>query len=137
MSAQLDQMRQPPSPRKTKAVVRIKRAYEPVAEDDGVRILVDRLWPRGLTKEKARIDLWLKDVAPSETLRRRFHGHPDKWRDFVAGYRRELAHEPAKTAAEGLRERLRRDEPVTLVYAARDEEHNNAVALKSWLERRR
>ena len=70
-------------------------------------------------------------------LRRRFHGHPDKWRDFVAGYRRELAHEPAKTAAEGLRERLRRDEPATLVYAARDEEHNNAVALKSWLERRR
>lgn len=73
-------------------------------------------------------------IAPSETLRQRFHGHPRKWRD-VAAYGRELAQEPAKTATAALRERLRH-RPVTLVYAARDETHNNAVALKNWLERR-
>lgn len=128
-------MREPPSRGKTDQFLRIKRAYELAAEDDGTRVLVDRLWPRGLTKEKARIDLWLKDIAPSETLRQRFHGHPRKWREFVAAYGRELAQEPAKTAAAALRERLRH-RPVTLVYAARDEAHNNAVALKNWLERR-
>jgi uncharacterized protein YeaO (DUF488 family) len=112
----------------------IKRVYEPAAEEDGLRVLVDRLWPRGIAKEKARIDLWLKDVAPSDALRRRFHGNPSKWKEFVAAYSRELEEEPAKTAAAGLRERLR-TQPVTLLYAARDETHNNAVALKSWLER--
>lgn len=123
------------SQKKTKEVVRIKRAYEPAAKDDGLRVLVDRLWPRGLTKEKARIDLWLKEIAPSDALRRRFHGHPHKWREFVAAYGRELAQEPAKTAAAALREKLQH-QPVTLIYAARDEAHNNAVAFKDWLERR-
>jgi len=114
--------------------VRVKRVYDPAVADDGFRVLVDRLWPRGIAKEKARIDLWLKDVAPSDALRRRFHGHPAQWSEFVAAYARELAQEPAKAAAELLRERIRR-EPVTLLYAARDEVHNNAVALKEWLER--
>jgi len=115
---------------------RIKRVYDPPAEDDGLRVLVDRLWPRGLTKEKARIDLWLKEVAPSDELRRRFHGNPAQWDEFVAAYVRELAQEPARAAAEMLRERIR-GEPITLLYAARDEAHNNAVALKRWLERKR
>ncbi len=113
---------------------RIKRVYQPAAADDGLRVLVDRLWPRGIAKEKARIDLWLKDIAPSEALRRRFHGDPSKWQEFVAAYDRELRQEPASTAAANLRERLR-SQPVTLLYAARDEIHNNAVALKGLLER--
>ncbi len=111
-----------------------KRVYEPVGDNDGFRVLVDRLWPRGIAKEKAHIDLWLRDVAPSDALRKRFHGHPDKWKEFVDAYASELTQEPAKTAAANLRERMGR-ESVTLLYAARDEIHNNAVALKSWLER--
>jgi uncharacterized protein YeaO (DUF488 family) len=113
--------------------LRTKRVYEPVGDDDGFRVLVDRLWPRGIAKEKAHIDLWLKDVAPSDALRKRFHGHPDRWEEFVDAYGNELTQEPAKTAAANLRERMGR-ESVTLLYAARDEIHNNAVALKSWLE---
>jgi uncharacterized protein YeaO (DUF488 family) len=114
--------------------LRTKRVYEPVGDNDGFRVLVDRLWPRGIAKEKAHIDLWLRDVAPSDALRKRFHGHPDKWEEFVDAYGNELTQEPARTAAATLRERIRR-EPVTLLYAARDEIHNNAVALKCWLER--
>jgi uncharacterized protein YeaO (DUF488 family) len=114
---------------------RIKRAYEPAAASDGFRILVDRLWPRGLSKQKARVDLWLKDIAPSEELRRRFHGHPTRWDEFVAAYGRELEQEPAETAVADLLKQLRGG-PVTLLYASRDETHNNAVALKHWLERR-
>jgi uncharacterized protein YeaO (DUF488 family) len=113
----------------------VKRIYEPAAADDGFRVLVDRLWPRGIAKAKAHIDEWLKDVAPSDALRHRFHDHSAKWDEFVAAYRRELEQEPAKTAAASLRERAQR-EPVTLLYAARDESHNNAIALKDWLEQR-
>jgi len=113
---------------------RIKRVYEPAADDDGFRVLVDRLWPRGMAKEKARVDLWLRDIAPSDSLRRRVHGDPSKWADFVSDYRRELEQEPARSAAASLRERASL-EPVTLLYAARDEAHNNAVALKAWLEK--
>jgi uncharacterized protein YeaO (DUF488 family) len=113
---------------------RIKRVYEAPAKEDGLRVLVDRLWPRGIAKDKAHIDLWIKDIAPSDALRRRFHGHTTKWREFVTAYARELAQEPAKSAAAGLRVRARRSH-VTLLYAARDEAHNNAVALKDWLER--
>ena len=115
------------------ASLKVKRVYQPPDDDDGTRILVDRLWPRGLTKQKARVDLWLKDIAPSDTLRRRFHGHPEKWSAFVAGYARELKQEPAKSAAADLRKRIRR-EHVTLLFAARDEAHNNAVALRDWLK---
>ncbi len=114
--------------------VRVKRIYKPAEADDGFRVLVDRLWPRGIAKAKAHIDEWLKDVAPSDTLRHRFHDQPAKWAEFVAAYGRELEQEPAKSAAASLRERARH-EPVTLLYAARDESHNNAVALKDWLER--
>jgi uncharacterized protein YeaO (DUF488 family) len=114
---------------------RIKRAYESAAKDDGLRVLVDRLWPRGVTKEKARIDQWPKDVAPSDALRKRFHGNPEMWAEFVAAYDRELAREPASEAVANLRA-LARKQAVTLVYAARDETHNNAVALKKFLERK-
>ena len=113
---------------------RIKRVYDQPAADDGLRVLVDRLWPRGIDKGKARIDLWLKDIAPSDALRRSVHGDPTKWDEFVAAYGRELAQEPAATAVASLREQARK-QPVTLLYAARDEIHNNAVALKEWLER--
>lgn len=112
---------------------RIKRVYESAADDDGLRVLVDRLWPRGLAKEKAHIDQWLKDVAPSNTLRRRFHGNPARWSEFVAAYGQELAHEPASAAAATLRALVRK-QPVTLLYAARDQTRNNAVALKKLLE---
>ena len=121
------------SPTKKALHLRVKRVYEPAAKDDGLRVLVDRLWPRGMAKEKARIDLWLKDIAPSDALRHMVHADPAKWPEFVAAYHRELAQEPAKSAAASLRERLRR-EPVTLLYAARNESQNNAVALKEWLE---
>jgi uncharacterized protein YeaO (DUF488 family) len=113
---------------------RVKRIYEPAAADDGFRVLVDRLWPRGIAKAKARIDEWLKDVAPSDALRHAFHDQPAKWHHFVTAYGRELEQEPAKSAAGRLRDRARH-EPVTLLYAARDESHNNAVALKELLER--
>ncbi len=121
---------------KPAAGVRLKRVYAPADAGDGLRVLVDRLWPRGLTKEKARIDLWLKEIAPSNALRRFVHGDPSQWDEFVAAYGRELASEPAKSAAATLREKLRAG-PVTLLYAARNESHNNAVALKDWLERTR
>jgi uncharacterized protein YeaO (DUF488 family) len=111
----------------------LKRIYEPPSPDDGARILVDRLWPRGVSKDKAELDLWLKDLAPSDDLRKRFHGKPDDWDAFRAAYAVELKDPVAKAAVDQLRERLR-DGPVTLLYAARDEERNNAVALKAWLE---
>jgi uncharacterized protein YeaO (DUF488 family) len=114
------------------AAPRIKRVYEAVAKDDGLRVLVDRLWPRGVAKAKARIGLWLKDVSPSDKLRHEFHDHPQKWRAFIAAYGRELKQEPASAALAQLRELVRK-QPVTLLYAARDESHNNAVALLHWL----
>jgi uncharacterized protein YeaO (DUF488 family) len=113
---------------------RIKRVYAPADEDDGFRVLVDRLWPRGLSKEKARIDLWMKAVAPSDALRRQFHGNPDGWEAFLAAYADELDAEPARSAAAELRQRLASG-PVTLLYAARDETHNNAEALRLLLDR--
>jgi len=122
--------------RKPGRAVRIKRVYETAAEDDGLRVLVDRLWPRGLAKDKARVDEWLKDVAPSDALRKRFHGNPELWREFIAAYGRELTREPA-TAALAYLQALVRKQPVTLLYAARDEIHNNAVTLKEFLGRKK
>jgi uncharacterized protein YeaO (DUF488 family) len=115
---------------------RVKRVYEPAEPGDGLRVLVDRLWPRGISKDKARIDLWLKDIAPSDALRRRVHADPNAWDAFVIDYAHELEREAARSAVAELRKRLR-EGPVTLLYAARDEIHNNAIALKRLLERRR
>ena len=114
-------------------IVKLKRIYEAPAAGDGSRILVDRLWPRGISKDKAKIDLWLKEIAPSDALRKRFHGHPEDWADFRAAYATEL--KDAGEAVKDLRGHLRKG-TVTLLYAARDEQHNNAVALKQWLARR-
>jgi uncharacterized protein YeaO (DUF488 family) len=92
------------------------------------------LWPRGIAKRKAHIDLWLRDLSPSDALRRMVHADPTKWAEFVKAYGRELKQEPARTALADLR-KLPRSRPVTLLYAARDEAHNNAVALNRWLKR--
>jgi uncharacterized protein YeaO (DUF488 family) len=117
----------------TRQPLRIKRAYKLPDDADGVRVLVDRLWPRGLSRERAQINLWLKDIAPSQTLRRRFHGDPGCWEEFKTAYYAELEQPPAQSAVQTLLDRLRR-QPVTLLFAARDETRNNAVALKEWLD---
>ncbi len=109
----------------------IKRVYEQPTREDGTRILVDRLWPRGLTKEKAKVDLWLKDVAPSTELRKWYAHDPSRWTEFQARYRDELKHNQQpleqleQAAAKG---------PATLVYGARDEQHNEAVVLQQLLK---
>ena len=118
----------------TRPRLRLKRVYEPPAPEDGARVLVDRLWPRGISRERAQIDLWLKDISPSSTLRHLFHGDAAGWDEFKAAYYAELAQPPAQAAARELLDLLRRG-PVTLLFAARDDTRNNAVALKEWLER--
>ncbi|WP_331371894.1 DUF488 domain-containing protein [Sinorhizobium chiapasense] len=114
--------------------LKLKRVYEAQEAGDGTRILVDRLWPRGIAKDKAGVDLWLKDIAPSDALRKRFHGMPAAWDEFCAAYAAELKEAGAQAAVKELLERLA-EGPVTLLYAARDVERNNAVALKTWLQR--
>lgn len=115
-----------------KPVFHIKRVYDAADASDGARVLVDRLWPRGITKEKAALALWLKDVSPSDALRKRVHGDPDGWRVFLIDYAAELQQEPAASAARQLLDMAAKG-PVTLLYAARDETRNNAVALRDWL----
>ena len=112
--------------------IRIKRAYEEPAEADGTRVLVDRLWPRGLSREAAHFDAWLKDVAPSDALRRFFGHDPAKWPEFRRRYLAELAH---NDRVEELRSMLRPGRTVTLVYAAKDPDHNHAVVLHEMLTR--
>jgi uncharacterized protein YeaO (DUF488 family) len=114
------------------ASIRLKRAYEEPSADDGLRVLVERLWPRGLSKEHAAIDLWAKDVAPSPELRRWYSHDVAKWEEFKKRYRAELRQN--KDAIEQLRQEYGRA-PVTFVYAARDPEHNSALVLKDYLER--
>ncbi|MFB3785333.1 MAG: DUF488 domain-containing protein [bacterium] len=113
--------------------IQIKRAYDPPDPGDGFRILVDRIWPRGLKKEEAKIDLWLKDAAPSTELRRWFDHQSERWEGFQEKYLAELKARPA--VLEPLRETLRREKNVTLVFAAKDAEHNNAVVLRDYLAR--
>ena len=112
----------------------VKRVYEPPDADDGTRVLVDRLWPRGIARDKARIDVWLKDIAPSNALRKRFHGKGEDWEAFRVAYFAELEGAAAQAATRTVLE-FAHNGPVTLLYAARDEQHNNAVALSAWLER--
>lgn len=111
--------------------LKLKRIYETQETADGVRILVDRLWPRGVSKSAATIDLWVKEIAPSQELRKWFAHNPKKWRAFRERYFRELDANPA--AVETLR-RQAKSKRVTLLFSARDTEHNNAVALKNYLE---
>jgi uncharacterized protein YeaO (DUF488 family) len=110
----------------------VKRVYEPPSKSDGKRVLVDRVWPRGLTKEKAAVDVWLKEVAPSTALRKWFGHDPERWTEFRQRYGEELRENSEAVSA--LRA-LTREGPVTLVYGAHDEEHNNAVALLARLRR--
>ena len=111
--------------------IRLKRIYAELAKADGHRVLVDRIWPRGISKEDAEVDLWLKEIAPSKELRKWFGHDPEKWDEFKRRYFRELDDHPqerehlAGKAAEGT---------VTLLFAAKDEQFNNAVALKEYLE---
>ena len=119
----------------TRQPLRIKRVYQMPDTGDGVRVLVDRLWPRGLSRARAQIDLWLKEIAPSDALRRRFHDDPAGWEEFKTAYYAELEQPPAQSAVRELLARLS-GEPVTLLFAARDETRNNAVALKEWLDNR-
>ena len=106
--------------------IRIKRIYETPEKEDGFRILVDRLWPRGFTKERAAVDLWLKDIAPSTALRKWFNHIPEKWEEFKKRYRSEIREN--KEALSVLKEQMKKGN-VTLVYAAKDEEHNDAIIL--------
>jgi len=110
--------------------LRLKRAYESPAPDDGMRILVDRLWPRGLRKDEAKLDELMKDIAPSTELRRWFGHDPERWPEFQQRYRAELARHEEQL--DNLRN-LAREQTVTLVYGARDEEHNDAVVLRDVL----
>ncbi|WP_415287680.1 DUF488 domain-containing protein [Brevundimonas sp. S1H14] len=108
----------------------LKRVYEAPAKTDGTRILVDRLWPRGLSKDKASVDLWLKEIAPSTELRKWFGHDPEKWEEFQRRYRAEL--KANGDAVSELRAALA-DGPATLVYGAKDEAHNDAVVLADYL----
>jgi uncharacterized protein YeaO (DUF488 family) len=114
-------------------MIHLKRVYEMPSSDDGVRILVERLWPRGLTKAKAAVDSWIKDVAPSPDLRKWFGHDPARWRRFKQRYWKEL--EGRKDDVDALR-RKAREGRVTFIYAAHDQEHNAALALKEFIERR-
>ena len=109
----------------------LKRAYESPAPDDGFRVLVDRLWPRGVAKSSAQIDLWLKDIAPSTAIRKWFGHDPEKWHEFQDLYLSELSQNPE--AVGQLMEHVRRG-TVTLVYGAKDTEHTHALVLKAFLE---
>lgn len=110
--------------------LKLKRAYEPAAPGDGYRILIDRLWPRGVSKEEASLDDWMKEIAPSADLRKWFGHDPSRWREFGRRYRAELlAHTEDLDRIRNLAKRRR----VTLVYAARDEQHNDAVILQNVL----
>jgi uncharacterized protein YeaO (DUF488 family) len=112
-------------------MIRLKRAYDEPSDDDGYRILVDRLWPRGVSRERAAIDFWCREIAPSDGLRKWFGHDPERWDAFRERYRQELVEKSARI------DEIRRMESrglVTLVYAAKDEEHNNAVVIKELIE---
>ena len=120
--------------RGTRCAVAVKRAYEQPSPADGLRVLVDRLWPRGMTRAQLAVDFWLKDVAPSDILRRWYGHDPRRWESFAAKYRAELTR---RTDLLRLLDELRRRGRVTLLYGARDTARNNAVVLREVLEGRR
>lgn len=115
-------------------MIKIKRVYEKMSKDDGFRVLVDRLWPRGMKKEAVHIDLWMKEVAPSDALRKWFGHEPEKWPEFQRKYRAELAKKQELVAQ--LKKMAKEHETLTLLYGAKDEEHNQAVALAEVLKRK-
>ena len=114
--------------------IAVKRVYEAASTSDGVRVLVDRLWPRGLKKEDVAVKFWLRESAPSNELRQWFHANPEGWRMFRNRYLKELVSEKGSAAVEKLHHLAEGKRPVTLLYASRNEEHNNAIVLKELLE---
>lgn len=114
-------------------MIKLKRAYEKASKEDGFRILVDRLWPRGVNKLEARIDAWLKDVTPSPKLRTWFGHDPEKWAEFRRRYTAELKQDKAAVAA--LRDLVAEKKDVTFVYGAKDSEHTHAIVLRDFVER--
>jgi uncharacterized protein YeaO (DUF488 family) len=114
--------------------VRLKRVYDPPATDDGARVLVDRLWPRGLTKANAALDEWLKDVAPSHELRKWYHAHPAQWEKFRKEYLDELGAEKAYQALQKLYDLAASRRQLTLLFASRSLDQNHALILKNLLE---
>jgi uncharacterized protein YeaO (DUF488 family) len=116
-------------------MIKIKRIYEKPERSDGKRILIDRLWPRGLSKENARIDEWLKEIAPSDELRRWYGHKQERWEDFRNRYRAELSQAPLKELVDELRKEAKRS-TISLLFAAADREHCNATVLKEILEKR-
>ena len=118
-------------------MVAIKRIYEPASRGDGVRVLVDRLWPRGLTKADAALDEWLRYLAPSDELRRWYHARPDQWQNFRKKYLQELSQPEAQDSLQQLYLLAHARKRLTLLFAAKNETHNNAAVLKELLEGRR
>ncbi|HXU17247.1 MAG TPA: DUF488 family protein [Terriglobales bacterium] len=114
--------------------IALKRVYDAPDDSDGHRVLVDRLWPRGLTKEEARIDLWLRDLAPSNQLRKWFHTNPEHWKEFRQRYLSELRTAAAENALAQLYGALDREGTVTLVFASKRADRNNATVLKEFVE---
>jgi uncharacterized protein YeaO (DUF488 family) len=114
--------------------VAVKRVYEPAQASDGTRVLVDRLWPRGLTKERAAVDEWLRDVSPSNELRKWFHAQPDRWQSFRKKYLKELSRPEAETALRELYTLAHKKKRLTLLFASKNEERNNAHVLRDLLE---
>jgi len=114
-------------------MITLKRIYEPVSRKDGMRVLVDRLWPRGISKSAARLHTWLKDIAPSNELRRWYHAHPERWTEFRTRYLEELSSPQAQPALQQLHE-LAASGDLTLLFASKTTERNNATVLKELLE---
>ncbi len=114
-------------------MIRIKRAYEPISKDDGYRILVERLWPRGLTKNKAKIDLWLKDIAPSTELRKWFSHDPEKWNEFRRKYRKEISSK--RDIIEQIRKIEKEKKKVDLIYSSKEDEYNCVNVLFDLIKR--
>lgn len=114
-------------------ILTIKRIYDPPAPDDGNRLLVDRLWPRGISKERAAIDDWIRDIAPSPELRKQFNHRPERFAEFTLQYEAELLEDPVKSALVTRIRQMASSRPVTLLYAARDPVHNHAVVLRNWI----
>jgi uncharacterized protein YeaO (DUF488 family) len=110
-------------------MIKVKRIYEPRSASDGYRILVDRLWPRGMKKETANINIWMKEIAPSSELRKWFDHDPEKWKTFLVKYKAELEHSPLFTELKSL---TKKHKIITLLYGSRDEQYNQAVALKTF-----
>lgn len=113
------------------ATIQIKRIYEPAESSDGFRVLVDRIWPRGVSKEEAKLNLWAKDIAPTTELREDFHHDEESWADFQKDYKKELAGNPAVAT---LVDELKDKKTITLLFGSKDTEHNNAVVLAELLK---